>query len=380
MKRIVICSDGTGNDKSMSQPTNVAKMHEATREFQPDQIAWYDPGVGVGNLGNRLYGGAMGKGLAKNVTQAYTFLAQTYEPGDEVYLFGFSRGAFTVRSLVGLIRNIGLLRTDRLDYLPVGMKMYRKENCGPNSDIAIRFRAENSIDMPVKFMGVWDTVGSMGIPFRRLSFDRFWLKRYGFHDARLSGMVENAHQALAIDEKRSLFKPSIWFDKNIQRGSSAKSLESDQKFFRRNSSFFASGPMEEVEDPTPASRPDQTVEQVWFRGCHSDIGGSTTPPGLSVLTFEWIAARAEALGLQIDRTKIMPTYDLKAKPVVHESLTGVKKYLGKYVRPIKETSSDTESVDQSVLDLVAESPESYRPDNLLKDLAKNPPPPAGIDG
>lgn len=173
-KRIIICCDGTGADENKAQISNVLLTHRAIERYksQPGdmpQISWYDPGVGTGGGMDTISGGLNGIGLTANIIQAYLQIVEQYESEeDEIYLFGFSRGAYTVRSLAGLIRNIGLLRPDRAGALWLGLEMYRDRKCGPESPMARSFRHKNSREITIKFMGVWDTVGSLGaakLPF-----------------------------------------------------------------------------------------------------------------------------------------------------------------------------------------------------------------------
>jgi uncharacterized protein (DUF2235 family) len=378
MKRIVICCDGSGADKLERQPSNVLMMYRATRGFEPGQIAWYEAGVGTGTLWNRFGGGVYGDGLTRNIQRAYMHLVEHYEPGDEVFLFGWSRGAFTVRSLVGLIKNIGLLTPERAACFPVGLEMYRRKTCGPNSDIARRFREQNSIDMPVKFMGVWGTVGSMGIPARRFSRDGSWMKKYGFHDERLTTMVENAYQALAIDEKRGTFKPVIWHDPEAPKPDSTEANKSDDDLIKQHPACFA----ESGSVSVAIVRPKQIVVQEWFRGCHSDIGGTNVPAGLSNLTFHWLTNRAKDFNLQINEAgdrhlQINERYaalhaNLGVKQEIHESLHWIYRILPKYRRPIGMTYPKMEAINASVLELVESSPETYHPKNLTDYFSRHP--------
>jgi hypothetical protein len=185
-KRIVICCDGTWNHPEDKTPTNVVKIarsilpegtNRATRKSIP-QIVFYDWGIGTGNLGEKLAGGAFGKGLDKNIQDAYRFIVHNYVKGDELFLFGFSRGAYTVRSLGGLIRNCGIITSNKADLIPRCYTIYRS-SAGPDCNTARNFRNDNAHhkdsagEKPeIAFMGVWDTVGALGIPLRLLDVMR----------------------------------------------------------------------------------------------------------------------------------------------------------------------------------------------------------------
>src|ERR1043165_3827651 len=245
MKRLVICCDGTWNRadqvKKDGQPcvTNVVKtaVRVAKRDGDIPQIIYYDQGVGTGNKLDQLLGGIAGDGLVDNIFDAYRFVVGNYEPGDELFLFGFSRGAFTARSIGGMIRKCGILSRKHADMYHAAMELYRGPH-NPDEPVPIDFRQkytlcpDNAIN--IDFIGVWDTVGALGIPGEDSH-------KYAFHDTELSGSVRNAYHALAIDERRGPFKPTLW-------------------------------------DFVP--KPGQTVEQVWFAGVHSDAGGGYPETGL----------------------------------------------------------------------------------------------------
>ena len=173
MKRIVVCCDGTWNTVDQESngtpcPTNVVRLayHVAKQDKQgTQQITYYDQGVGTGNLFDRVRGGVKGEGLEANIFEGYLFLIANYEPGDELYLFGFSRGAFTARSIGGMIRKCGILRRGRVAHYNAARAFYRSQEL-PDKEAAIQFRRENSVvpdgAIEVKFIGVWDTVGALG--------------------------------------------------------------------------------------------------------------------------------------------------------------------------------------------------------------------------
>lgn len=219
-KRLVFYSDGTWNSPDKPNQTNVRKLYEVTApysDYGEQKLKCYDPGVGTeGNRLQRWLGGFSGTGLDKNILDGYQFLAENHEVDDEIFLIGFSRGAYTSRSLVGLVHNCGILKPEHASKIDYAMSLYRsrKKDDHPYSERAQRFRDSYSNVADIKFLGIWDTVGSLGIPLQRLGILVNWL--YRFHDVELSGSVKFAYHALAIDEKRGSFKPSIWEDKGTK--------------------------------------------------------------------------------------------------------------------------------------------------------------------
>jgi len=261
MKRIVIFSDGTWNSPEEGLPTNVLRMARSVRgrAGELEQVVFYDWGVGTDRL--KLSGGISGAGIDKNIMDCYRFIVHNYDVGDELYFFGFSRGAYTVRSLAGFIRNCGLLRKEHEDRIPEAYQLYRKRMKGssPNEAGPTQFRANYAVAdiTPIQFVGVWDTVGSLGIPVP------FWgslgSQEFLFHDTEPSKIVLRARHALAIDENRQDFEPTLWDDK-------AK----------------------------------LDIKQVWFAGVHSDIGGGYAEAGLSHCAMDWMIKEASASGLEFE--------------------------------------------------------------------------------
>jgi len=167
------------------------------------QIVYYDAGVGTQGAIDKVMGGGLGEGIDINIQELYTFLAMNYDDGDEIYLFGFSRGSYTVRSLCGFIYESGLVRRDQLQYVKEAYELYR-ENEDVESDRAVSFREEHGDRVPIKCLACFDTVGSLGLPFDAPGFlSRFNSKRYQFHSTKLNPLIENAVHLLSIDEDRS---------------------------------------------------------------------------------------------------------------------------------------------------------------------------------
>lgn len=302
MRRLVVCADGTWNTAEQRTdgkptPTNVTKMFRAVAPVDAktgvSQLKYHQQGVGT-RLGlDKWIGGGFGVGLSRNILDCYRWLIANYADGDEVFLFGFSRGAYTARSLAGMIRNCGLLEGDHGDKLPEAYQLYRDRTAAsrPGASAAAEFRRKYSREIGIKFIGVWDTVGALGIPGRTFN----WITRdkYAFHDVTLSSFVENAFQALAIDERRKAFSPTLW---------------------------------------TAAVQPDQRLEQVWFPGVHCDVGGGYPECGLSDLTLLWMADKASSCGLAFDNEYLerkVHKLDLDREEVtVHDSMTTFYRTLG----------------------------------------------------
>lgn len=283
-RQIVVCCDGTWNvpDEAragVAAPTNVAKLALALSRRRADgQSLFYEPGVGT-ETDDRVSGGAFGYGLSRNIRNCYHYLALNYEDGDELYLFGFSRGAYTARSLAGLIRNCGLLEQENADKVDDAFAMYRdrSSHTHPCALAAEIFRREYSHDsLEITFIGVWDTVGALGIPAGLPGSEQISRalhggeQLWGFHDTQLSRYVRHAAHALAIDEQRAAFQPTLW-----------------------------------TQDP----QADQELAQVWFSGVHSEIGGGSKDTALSDIALLWMIDRARTAGLRIGPQALAVTTD-----------------------------------------------------------------------
>ena len=311
MKRLVVCTDGTWNSRDAAKAdgsglTNVAKLE---RGIAPEddqgvkQHAFYHAGVGVGPWYEKMLGGAFGVGLSRNVQQCYTWLVEMYEPGDQLFLFGFSRGAYTARSLAGLVRNCGLLRREHRDRVEEAYTLYRdrKPDTHPSADKAAQFRAAYSREPRIHCIGVWDTVGALGVPTSG-PVGWFTRQKYGFHDVRLSGTVDNAFHALAIDERRKPFAPTLW-----------------------------EIPDSDLQNPARAQR----VEQVWFAGVHSDVGGGYPDCSPSDAALLWMMEKARECGLAF-RPDAAKGLNPRCDAALHDSLTAFYKAMGLHERRIRD--------------------------------------------
>jgi uncharacterized protein (DUF2235 family) len=219
--RLIICFDGTWDkpdpnvDPTKRLESNVVRFYESVvNGGLPDgstQRKWYDTGVGT-NWYDQISGGAFGLGLDQKIQEGYKWLTRNYpdpDPGDyEIFVVGFSRGAYTARSFVGMIRNIGLLLPENVHRVDEAYAIYRQRDPGPDTGQAVSFRQHYSREVKIKFLGVWDTVGALGIPLQALQ----WLnaEEYAFHDTELSGIVANAAHAVAIDEWRVDYQVALW--------------------------------------------------------------------------------------------------------------------------------------------------------------------------
>lgn len=215
MKRLVVCSDGTWQQLTSAYPTNVVKIAQALKSVASDgipQIVFYDEGVGTGERLDQITGGAFGWGIDQNIQDAYRFLCLNYDRGDEIYLFGFSRGAYSVRSLAGLLAYSGLLTRNNIRMAPEAYNLYRRRDINSRHPDAIQFRSEYSFGeerlgnrVPIKLLGCWDTVGALGLPDQIPIFSQLTNQKYKFHNTNLSSIIEHARHAVAIDETRQVF-------------------------------------------------------------------------------------------------------------------------------------------------------------------------------
>jgi uncharacterized protein (DUF2235 family) len=336
-KRLVVCCDGTWNTPDQTSdgqpcPTNVTKIALAVAPEDmagTAQVMYYHRGVGT-DRGDRLPGGAFGFGLSRDVQRAYRFIVENYEPGDQLFFFGFSRGAFTARSTVGFVRNAGILRRQNAGLLDEAYALYRDRSPGtnPRAIESELFRRSYSHETRIRFIGVWDTVGALGIPLSGLRLVNLINRRWQFHDTDLSTMVDAAFQALAIDEKRQPFKPTIW-----------------------------------------SQQPDavgQRLEQVWFSGVHCDVGGGYPSTALSDITLRWMVERARSSGLDL-RPDVFSSTCPDPLAEIQESRKGVYRLLPPFVRPMGQKNQGHESVGSSVLERQKKDP-AYAPPALMTFL------------
>ena len=316
MKNIVVCCDGTSAKYGAEdENTNVVRLFERLGKDGEEQTSYYDPGVGTYSpLRNPIRRGidklamaAFGSGVETNVQEAYKYLMDYYEHGDRVYLIGYSRGAYTVQLLAAMLHKCGLLTKGSNNLIPYATKMYKEGD----DDTARRFKGSFSRECKPHFIGVWDTVASVGW--------LFWRKYFTNH--QLNGDVAYGFQALSIDEERKHFRVARW-DENV-------------------------GPEY------------QTIEQVWFSGFHGDVGGQKADRGISDITLEWMLRHAENKGLILRsdwQESLSPDPSGKTKP----SRVHIWRLLPKKKRFIPEDAK----IHRSVFERVGGAHNRYSPDNL----------------
>lgn len=287
-KNLVLCCDGTNNQFD-GYHTNVIRTYKVARRTDT-QLTYYDPGVGtlpepwkktkIAKRLSMLSGLIVGDGFFDNISDAYKFLIANYEPGDKVFLFGFSRGAYTVRALAALLHSIGLLHPATESLLPYALDYWQRD-FGPGSpggQTCAEFKATLARPCPVHFIGVWDTVSSVGVINNFRSFP------HTAHNPEIS----HVRHAVSIDERRSTFRQNL---------------------------MSPVGP--------------QDVKNVWFAGVHSDVGGGYPPDegGLAKLAFEWMIREAKACGLDVDEAGLQRELHQIGEPpnpdgLLHRSLHG----------------------------------------------------------
>lgn len=350
MKNIVICADGTWNrpekDLERDHPTNVLKVARAVAPVAGDgteQVVFYD--WGLGSYHDEFAAGAFGKGINKNIQDCYRFIVQNYSLGDRLYFYGFSRGAFTVRSLAGLLNNCGILKQANARMIARAFEIYKDPDIHPDDDFSRNWRNRYSVkadidELPagqrhaysadghqkIHFIGVWDTVGALGVPLSVLSFLN---REHMFHDNKIGPNIVTARHALAIDERRDDFQPTVW-----------------------------------------KQRPGVDIEQVWFAGCHSDIGGGLAPDAdgtlLSDIPLKWIIEEAAKTGLTFSAhlgARLKPG----ASSRLNESYTGKWKLAGEHKRTVLAWLKIHRSVKARF-----DSDRGYRPEKLVKRLGSPP--------
>lgn len=385
-KRLILCFDGmwdrppdpgtsTESSKVLHRPfschsqltsspaTNVLKLYKSIPLRAQDgrvQQKWY-ASHNEAPWFRRFRAGTFGYGLDQTILQGYAYLAVTYEPGDELFIYGFSRGAYAARTLVGWLSYSGLLSTTQLN--PGCVSRVRKAMAPPNSDAqpdelaqcltdmvldpfnqsidhayhlyrnlhdeahslaSTAFRRRGTQDIPITVLGIWDTVGPLGIPTSALK----WLNehRYNFHDTELSPIVKRAYHAVALDEHRADYNATLW--------------------------------------TSPASA-GQTIQQCWFSGAHGDVGGSYYEQELADISLSWIQRKSIEAGLSIESGA--EPQEQNPFGLLHDSyvecLGGFRKWFhSRFYRPVMQTGTNTETLDESIRVRLFNNPE-YRPNN-----------------
>jgi uncharacterized protein (DUF2235 family) len=358
-RRIALFLDGTWN--IVENNTNVWRLKTLCVPESPDQVTYYSAGVGT-QIGTKFVGGIFGWGLDQEVKAAYEWLMENYNSGDEIFIFGFSRGAFTARALSGLISKCGLLQVGT----PIGVsELYaryrlnqsvrtirvlsrvKEEKPDPSFTVEENWLLEYSMAVPIKFVGVWDTVGALGVPFGNIPV--ISRRRYAFLETDLRIDNDFAYHALAIDEQRGDFAPTLW----------TRTVRSGQ--------------------PAYPERPIHEVEQRWFVGAHANVGGGYSSDLLPQIPLQWLMGKASTHGLQFRHKVTIDGDELKSQ--VNDSfsemiwgLYPILKLGHRYYRPIgrKPTTSPSgdvtatinETIDPSVFERWRQD-NTYRPKNLI---------------
>lgn len=292
-KNIVLCLDGTGNEYG-KKATNVLKFVSLLPDSSSRQIAWYDPGVGTSSLPRlftkipraikKVLGLAFGYGITDNIADAYLYLMNTYRPGDRVFIFGFSRGAYTARAVAGMIRKVGLLEYRNENLIPYAVRMFRFEK---DCRIYAGFRDTFSRRCPVHFLGLWDTVKSVG-----------WQpKTWRLPFTMTNNIVSVVRHAVAIDERRCYYRQNLW----------GKQLK------------------------------NQDVKQVWFAGSHSDVGGSYDKKacGLPRIALKWIVDEAARFDLEVDQKRYDSVFSVEEASAESEESSVQPDYKGQLHKSLK---------------------------------------------
>jgi uncharacterized protein (DUF2235 family) len=378
MKHLALFMDGTWADPSSN--TNVSQLRDLVAPANASgapQETWYDPGVGT-TWGERLRGGIFGFGLMDNVAEGYRWLVSRYQDGDRIYLFGWSRGAFTARSLAGVVARCGLLReaededarrvVDRYRQGSAATPLYRLEWLSSEERERLpaedRWLLDRSRRVDVHFIGVWDTVGALGVPFGNLpGISR---RSQQFHNTNPSVIYTNMFHALAIDENRGPFDATLWTD------------------------------FQEPGEGPPQLAEHQRLEQRWFVGSHSDVGRARGGTSLGRIPLAWIQQMADEAGLGFTDS-VSATAEDRRGPVrdsYASFLKGTYRFLrlgrgrhwraiGRPPRPTKRLKGLSytlnETIDESVFDRWRDDP-GYRPANLADWAKRSGNDPAGAQG
>jgi uncharacterized protein (DUF2235 family) len=366
MKRIAIFLDGTWN--TLQNNTNVWRLKSLCDPAASNQPVYYNKGVGT-SFGEAVRGGVEGYGIDQEIIDAYTWLTECFEPGDQIFIFGFSRGAYTARSLSGLVAKCGVLRPGAPLSIEQLFGRYRRRSektlndllHGPTSvDLEERWLVKYCEPTKIRMVGVWDTVGSLGSPVASL---RSKIAEYIFLDTHLRVQNEFAFHALAIDEQRKSFEPTLW----------TKTVRNDA----------AQG----VALPRPLSE----VEQRWFVGAHANVGGGYPSDVLAQPPLEWLMGKAAGLGLRFRDTFVADgqTPDAPIADSYRDFGRGlVRFFVPRFYRPIgtnpqKGTTSTTERINETIDGSVFErwrGNSSYRPPNLLEWAQRRRVDPAALTG
>jgi uncharacterized protein (DUF2235 family) len=372
-KNIILCSDGTGNADIKGRGTNVFKLFEAvdlnehrTNPLLTTQLAFYDDGVGTqGSVLVKMMGNATGFGLSANVRQLYRELSRVYDHGDRIYLFGFSRGAFTVRTLADMIGKLGVLRGESFttytalrEAVDAAYRAYRASydsaltrqlvrlTGGADGDTRVReFKKayKHHDEVPIEFIGVWDTVDAVGMPFAIADFVNTLIYQFKFPDRLLGAHVRHACHALSLDDDRRAFDPVLW-------------------------------------ELTPQDA--ERIEQVWFAGVHSNVGGGYPKQGMSLVALDWMLAHAETHGL---RLQPLDNEMFRGHASVDDMMYNPRAGLGLFyrwaprdVRAHCGKSGIAPSIHLTAIERIAHGTDDYAPGNIPPGATVSVTPPTDV--
>jgi hypothetical protein len=353
-RRLIVCCDGTWNWPDAQRETNVVRLLRALKPVDNGiaQIVHYHEGVGTGNLLDRIVGGGAGIGLSASVKACYGFLVDNYQEHDEIFLFGFSRGAYVMRSLAGFIGEIGMMRKHNMHRFAEVWNWYWRAKNKRKPEQLEQLAPDRCRHVDIECIGVWDTVGALGIPGSRLCAATF-----EFHETSLGPHVRHAFQALAIDERRGNFQGAVWvpFDPG-----------------RR----LRGAPHEEAPQAAAPAHdgPPQVLEQAWFPGVHSNVGGGYPEHGVSDTPYLWMLSKLQGL-LGLDQSCVVGSLDNKPAErypggKLEDSRTLFWKLIGSPVpRPVCIISA-TERVHVSAWDRSAAGPPGVAADDAYKSAGR----------
>ena len=362
-KNIVLLSDGTGNSAGKLFKTNVWRLYQALDLTGGSQIARYNDGVGTSSFKPlAILGGAVGWGLKRNVLDLYTFVCRNHQPGDDIYAFGFSRGAFTIRVLIGLIAREGLLPFTTEAELKRGAKAayraYRQQRYKSALRVEAPFRAVRDTAIRagaalggrpaargaerhrvrIRFLGLWDTVDAYGLPVDELQ--RAWDTYFwplSMPDRTLSSIVTRARHAVSLDDERNTFHPMLW---------------------------------DESAEPLAAHLDQERISQVWFAGVHSNVGGGYPDDALSNVPLDWMLGEAEKNGLRFKagaRRDVQAAVDIRGR--IYDSRHGLGGYYRYNPRKIENLANDAfnkvsvprPKIHESALQRIRSGTDGYAP-------------------
>src|SRR5712671_504709 len=369
-RNIIVLSDGTGNSSGKLFKTNVWRIYDALDLSNASQIASYDDGVGTSSIKPfAVLGGAFGWGLKRNVLALYTFLCRNYRPGDRIYAFGFSRGAFTIRILIKFILFAGLVDDPNShdDLRQKALRLYREfrveqtiyyglhtlgrpvrdffvflKDCIIGQRRALRDFAR--IPVPeIEFVGLWDTVDAYGLPVDELGkgVDQ-WIWPLSLNDKDLDPRIKKTCHALSIDDKRTTFRPLLWHE----------------------------------AEGTPVRHTDQeTLTQVWFAGVHANVGGGYPDDTLSYVPLRWMIKEAQKTKLAF-KAHALAAIDVKASPYgkIYDSRAGLGAYYRYNPRRLDPPSDHqgacipSPKIHESVIWRIAMGTDGYAPLSLPNEI------------